>query len=369
VIDDLREPSFGNSPPFSLGVEEELFLVDPDNGRQLDARERVLGARLEPARGRITGEAHACEIELITDVCTTVADAVDVLSDLRRTVLGTGIGLIGSATHPTALEGESEISDSDRYRYIASQLGDALADPMAALHVHIGMPDPETAVRAFNGLRRHLPLIEALAANSPFRHGRDTGFASAREFAVRGWPRSGAPRAMDDYADFADFAERLMRAAKVPDYTFHWWKMRPHPRLGTVEVRALDVQSSPAHTAALVALVHCLAHHEADAPPGPSPAPEILEEASYRAGREGVAAQLPEVDGALRPLADVLTETLELARPAAVELSCVGELEGIHDLLRDGGGAGMQRADHQRGDMPEVLRGLCERTAGRSTVL
>jgi carboxylate-amine ligase len=368
VVDDLLEPSFGNSAPFSLGVEEELFLVDPDDGRQLDARERVLSAGLEPARGEITGEAHACEIELITDVCTTVADAAVVLSDLRRAVLGTGIGLIGSATHPTALEGESEISDSDRYRYIASQLGDALADPMAALHVHIGMPDAETAIRAFNGLRRHLPLVEALAANSPFRHGRDTGFASAREFSVRAWPRSGAPRALDDYADFANFAERLMRAADVPDYTFHWWKLRPHPRLGTVEVRALDVQSSPAHTAALVALVHCLARHEADAPPGPSPAPEILEEASYRAGREGVAARLPDADGVLRPLAEVLAEALELARPAAVELSCAGELEGIHDLLRDGGGAGMQRADHRRGDMPEVLRGLCERTAGRSPV-
>jgi carboxylate-amine ligase len=361
--DDLLEPSFGSARPFSLGVEEELFLVDPGDGHQIDGREGVLDANLTPARGEITGEAHACEIELITDICTSAGDAIAVLSDLRRMVLGTGIGLIGSATHPTALEAESEISDTDRYRYISAQLGDALADPVAALHVHVGMPDAKTAIRAFNGLRRHLPLIEALAANSPFRHGRDTGFASAREFSVRSWPRSGAPRAMADYADFAAFAERLKRAAEVPDYTFHWWKLRPHPRLGTVEVRALDVQSSPTQTASLVALVHCLARHEAEAPPRPSPAPEILEEASYRAGREGVAAQLPDAEGTPRPLVDVLAETLELARGAAAELDCVEELEGVHDLLRTGGGAGMQRADHLRGGMPEVLRGLYERTA------
>ena len=189
--DDLREPRFGDGVPYSLGVEEELFLVNPDDGCQVDAREQVLDGVADPDRGEITGEVHACQIELITDVCSTSAEAVDVLANLRRTVLATGIGLIGSATHPAAAEGEATISNRQRYRYIAEQLGDALATPVAALHVHVGMPDAETAIRAFNGLRRHLPLIEALGANSPFRHGHDTGFASARELSLRAWPRSG----------------------------------------------------------------------------------------------------------------------------------------------------------------------------------
>jgi carboxylate-amine ligase len=361
--DDLREPRFGESAPFTLGVEEELFLVHAGDGRQLDARESVLADVVEPGRGQITGEVHACEVELITDVCASAGEAVGVLTDLRRAVTDTGIGLVGSAVHPTAPAGEAEISDTERYRYIADQLGDALADPMAALHVHVGVPDAETAIRVFNGLRRHLPLLEALGANSPFQHGGDTGFASAREFGVRAWPRSGAPRELADYADFVAFAERLMRAAAVPDYTFHWWKLRPHPRLGTVEIRAVDVQSSLSHTAALVAFVHCLARHEAEAEPKSSPPPEILEEASYRAGREGVAAELPDADGNPRALADVLAETLELARPVAVELGCGEELEGIHDLVRVGGGAGAQRSDRQRGGMAAVLTGLLERTS------
>jgi carboxylate-amine ligase len=359
---ELREPAFGTGIPYSLGVEEELFLVDPADGRQLDARERVLDQVAEPKRGEITGEVHACQIELITDVCATSAEAVEVLADLRRTVLATGIGLIGSATHPTAAEGETEISDRQRYRYIAELLGDALATPVAALHVHVGMPDAETAIRAFNGLRRHLPLIEALGANSPFRHGRDTGFASARELSLRAWPRSGAPREMADYEDFVRFAERLTRAAEVPDYTFHWWRLRPHPRLGTVEIRALDVQSRLERTASLVALIHALARHEAESECPPSPPAEILEEASYRARREGLAAELPDADGHPRPLTDVLDETLALARPAAAEIGCLEQLTGIETLAAEGGGASAQRSDFERGGTQEVLKGLLGRT-------
>jgi carboxylate-amine ligase len=362
MADPLREPRFGAEEPFALGVEEELFLVDAGDGRQLNARERVLDAVGDLPRGEVTGEVHACQVELITDVCTTVSDAVGVLGDLRRAVLATGVGVLGSATHPTADEGAAEVSDRERYRFIAEQLGDALITPVASVHVHVGMPDAETAIRAFNGLRRHLPLFEALAANAPFRHGRDTGFASAREIALREWARSGTPRAMADYDDFLTYADRLTRAAAVPDYTFHWWKLRPHPRLGTVEVRALDAQSSPSQLASLVALVHALARHEASADPVAGPPPEILEEASYRAGRSGVAAELPGADGGLRPVADVFEEALALARPFAEELGCDAELAELPALVASGGGARMQREDHARGGMEGVLAGLLERT-------
>ncbi len=362
MVEHLRYPSFDSEHPFSLGVEEELFLVDPRDGRQLDAREDVLRSVSRPPRGSITGELHACEVELITGTCSTVSEAVDQLCELRGLVAETGIGAIGSATHPSAPEGTSRVSDTDRYEFIARQLGDAMISPVAAMHVHVGMPDPETAIRAFNGMRRHLPLLEALAANSPYRHGRDSGFASARELSLRAWPRSGAPRAMVDYDDFVAYAKRLDRAAGVPDYTFDWWKLRPHPKLGTIEVRALDVQSSPWHAAGLVALVHSLALHEATAEEAPpAPAPEILEEASYHAGREGLAAELPDAEGYRSPVEEVLAAALEIARPCAERLGCGAELERVPVLVGEGGGAGLQRRDHERGGMEAVLAGLLER--------
>lgn len=138
-------------------------------------------------------------------------------------------------------------------------LGDAVVTPVGGMHVHVGMPDAETAIRTFNGLRRDLALLQALAANSPFRHGRDTGLASSREVPLRAWPRSGAPRAMGDFQRFPRDEPAAEPRGGCPDYTWFWWKLRSHPRLGTVEIRSLDAQTSLADAAALVALVHCLA--------------------------------------------------------------------------------------------------------------
>jgi carboxylate-amine ligase len=316
-------------------------------------------------RGTVERELHACQLELISDVCTGTAEAIDMLDGLRRAVVDAGAGLLGSGTHPAAAEGDAEITDKERYERIRDLLGDAVATPVGGLHIHVGMPDPETAIRAFNGLRRHLPLLQALAANSPFRHGRDTGLASAREVTIRGWPRSGVPRAMRDFEDFCATAALLARAADVPDYTWFWWKLRPHPRLGTVEVRALDAQASLDDTAGLVALAHCLARHAADADPQPDPPAEVLEEGAFRAARFGVGAQLPDAEGSLRPVTELLDAALEVARPHGDELGCADALDVLPGLVRRGGGAGRQRAVHEIAGMGALLRELTALTAGR----
>ncbi len=364
--DDHIENAFGSGEPFSVGVEEELFLVDPITGRQANASTAVQD-RLGVVHGAVERELHACQMELITDVCRSAGEAVGQLRDLRWAVLETGAGLLGSGTHPSAIEGEAEITDKERYERIRELLGDAVATPVGGLHIHVGMPDADTAIRVFNGLRRHLPLLQALAANSPFRHGRDTGLASAREVTLRGWPRSGVPRAMRDFGDFRASAELLARAADVPDYTWFWWKLRPHPRLGTVEVRALDAQASLEDTAGLVALTHCLARHAAEAGPEPDPPAEVLDEGVFRAARFGVSARLPDAEGRLRPVDELLTEALALARRHAPELHCSDQLDVLPALLKRGGGAGRQRAFHQIAGMDALLRDLTELTgAGTS---
>jgi carboxylate-amine ligase len=353
---------FGTGRPFSLGVEEELFLVDPVTGVQIDAAVAVLD-RLGPVEGGVERELHACQVELITDVCTTAGEATAALGGLRRAVLATGAGVLGSGTHPDAPEGMADISDKERYERIRDLLADAVADPTGGLHVHVGMPDAETAIRAFNALRRHLPLLQALSANSPYRHGRDTGLASAREVTMRGWPRSGVPRAMRDFEDFCSRSAMLTRAASVPDYTWFWWKLRPHPRLGTVEVRALDAQSSLDDLAALVALVHCLARESATAPPEPDLPAEILDEGAFRAARYGTAAELPDAEGRLRPVEALLDDALALAAPHAAELGCADELDGVRGLLEHRGGAGRQRAAYAIAGMGGLLRNATALTA------
>jgi glutamate---cysteine ligase / carboxylate-amine ligase len=353
--------AFGSGPPFTVGVEEELFLVDPMTGAQINASTAVQ-ERVGSVQGTVERELHACQVELITEVCASAGEAIEKLDGLRRAVVATGAGLLGSGTHPSAAEGEAEITDKERYERIRDLLGDAVATPVGGLHIHVGMPDPDTAIRAFNGLRRHLPLLQALAANSPFRHGRDTGLASAREVTIRGWPRSGVPRAMRDFEDFCAAAALLGRAADVPDYTWFWWKLRPHPRLGTVEIRALDAQASLEDTAALVALTHCLAHHAAQSDPGPDPPAEVLEEGAFRAARFGVTARLPDADGYLRTVSELLEAALAVARRHANDLDCADALDVLPALLRRGGGAGRQRAAHEIGGMGALLRELTELT-------
>jgi carboxylate-amine ligase len=359
---------FGTSDPYSLGVEEELFLVDPVTGRQANASAAVL-ERLGPVVGSVAPELHACHVELITPICRDSAEAATALAGLRRAVLETGAGLLGSGAHPSAQEGEAAITDRARYERIRVLLGDAVATPVGGLHIHVGMPDPDTAIRAFNGLRRHLPLLQALSANSPFRHGHDTGLASAREVTVRGWPRSGVPRAMGDFEDFRAAARRLARAADVPDYTWFWWKLRPHPRLGTVEIRALDVQVTLEDTAALVALAHCLAQHAAEANASADPPAEILEEGIFRAARFGVDAELPDAEGYLHPVAELLDAALEASSGPAARFGYERELSRLGDLLARGGGAGRQRELYAIGGMDSLLRELTALTGASAAAV
>lgn len=358
-----RTDSFGSSEPFTVGVEEELFLVDPVTGRQTNSSGAVL-ARLGTVSGRVERELHACQVELITSVHSRVSAAVRELAELRRAVTDTGAGICGSGTHPSAREGDAEITDKERYERIHFLLGDAVVTPVGGLHIHVGMPDRESAIKAFNGLRRDLPLLQALAANSPFRHGRDTGLASARELSLRAWPRAGTPRALRDYGDFCELSRLLTRAADVPDYTWFWWKLRPHPRLGTVEVRALDAQASLRDTAALSALVHCLARGAAEGGATDDPAPELVEEGMFRAARFGVHGELPDATGRRRAVSDLLEDALARAARWATELECEEELAALPELLLHGGGAGRQRAAYEIAGMDAVLRGLAELSRG-----
>jgi carboxylate-amine ligase len=357
--------SFGSGRPFAIGVEEELFLVDPVTGQQVNSAAAVVD-RLPSniLEGEITPELHACQVELISAPFAYAIDAVQALGKMRRTVLETGAGLLAAGTHPSALEGEAEITDKERYERIRDLLGDAAVTPVAGLHIHVGMPDPEAAIRVFNGLRRHLPLLQALGANSPFRHGRDTGLASAREVTIRAWPRSGVPRAMRDFADFTAMAELLVRAAGVPDYTWFWWKLRPHPRLGTVEVRGIDVQTTHEETAAVAALVHCLCRHELESGDRtPDPPAEVVEEGMFRAARFGVRAELPDHEGRSRPVPQLLADVLEAVRGHAAELNCAEQLALLPGLVVRGGGAGRQRRFYEIAGMNALLRDLTRVTA------
>jgi carboxylate-amine ligase len=353
--------AFGQRHDFTLGVEEELLLVDGqthalahDSGRLVD----TLG--MDPAAVR--HDIYEAQIELSSPVSRDAAAATAELGGLRAAVIGAGSTPMGAGIHPAAEFGDVRIVGQPRYTDQQDYLGGVVArTPDCALHVHVGMPDPDSAVRACNGLREHLPLLHALAANSPFWHGVDAKLASARFVLRRGFPRVEVPRAFRDFEDWERAIQPMLAAGGLPDYTYLWWDARPHPNLGTVEVRVMDAQSSLERVAGLAALVHGLAIHEALSPRREWLEREPIEESIFWATSHGLAAKLYS-GGRLQPVPDLAREAVELARPHLRELGAEAPLDEIDGILADGGGADLQRQAFKNGGMPAVLERLVAET-------
>jgi carboxylate-amine ligase len=359
-------PAFGApGRDFALGVEEELIVVDRATLALSHTGVAVLDRMDVPAgAGSAHPDTYAALIELTSPVSADAEAGVRAVAALRERARAAGATLLGAGIHPEGAFGDVVHVPERRYDEIHAQLRGLLRrTPTCALHVHVGMPDADTAIRVYNGLREHLPLLQALAANSPFWHGVDSGLASARAQLFRGYPRGDIPPAFGSFAEFEETVEAVVRAGDAPDYTFLWWDIRPHPRLGTVEVRAMDAQSSLWTVAGIVGLVHGLARAAAeDERRTPWTPREALMESSFRAARDGMAATLWH-DGALRPVPEIARAAIERARPFARELGSDGALAELERLLAEGGGADRQRAAHARGGMPALLRHLAAETA------
>jgi glutamate---cysteine ligase / carboxylate-amine ligase len=358
VAHGIPEVNFGRGPSFRLGVEEEFILVDAETGAVSHTGTEVL-ARLPPEseHGRYAPDTYEAEIELKAPVSSDAVEAAEHLGHLRRAVREAGAAAIGSGLHPAAEFGDVEHVKGERYAAIVAMLrGLITRTPTAATHVHVGMPDPATAILAYNGLRSHLPLLQALSANSPFWFGKDSGFDAARAQLFRAYPRATIPRAFRGFGDYERTIEAIVSSAEIADYTFLWWDVRPHPLLGTVEVRAMDAQSDLRTVAGLAALVHGLALHEV-ASPSPAIDSGILMESSFRAARDGLRATIWS-DGALAPVADVARRAVALARRHVDSPA----LEEIERILTDGNGADRQRAVHGREGMGGLIRHLAAET-------
>jgi carboxylate-amine ligase len=357
-----REHNFGKSEPLTIGVEEELLLID-ERRRLWPGAEAVIEGVAAEVRESVSTEIFAAQIELKTGICGDAGEAVAELGGLRDAVRATGARLLGAGLHPDdENEGTAQLIAKDRYDVVKENLASLLNTPPSGLHVHVGMPDPETAVAVANAMRVHLPLLAALAANSPFREGRDSGLASSRAAVVRAYPRFEMPRGFRDYEEFVSVADQLIAAAGVEDYTYIWWDVRPHPRLGTVEVRGMDVQPSVAANCGLAALIQALAAREIDAPTTSELHREALEESYYQAGRHGLEARLMVASGEARPAREVAAAALAAVRPYAEELGGDGGLEEIDRILAEGNGAERQRGAAEEGGIEAVLEFLARET-------
>ncbi|MFL5842087.1 MAG: YbdK family carboxylate-amine ligase [Thermoleophilaceae bacterium] len=343
--------------PFRVGVEEELLLVDPRTHALAHESSRILAAIGETSAD-IKHDLYEAQIELASPPSTDVGEAVAALRLHRAEVREAGGCLLGAGVHPSAEFGDVQIVDAERYmRECANLRGIVQRTPDCALHVHVGIPDREMSIVVYNALREHLPLLVGLSGNSAFWHGSDSGFSCTRMVLRRAYPRTEVPPAFRDWADYEQTVQYVLDAGEVPDYTFLWWDVRPHPNLGTVELRVMDAQASLRDVESLSALVHGLACHAAENGAPEATAREALAESAFRATRDGVRATLWS-GGRIRPLGEIAADGVELARPYAGDAA-----DDVMRIVREGNGADRQRAWFAGGGMARVLAGLVDETA------
>jgi glutamate---cysteine ligase / carboxylate-amine ligase len=358
---DLWESRFGIEPPFSLGVEEELLLVGRDN-RLADRSARIV-READPAEGDVDHELFKAMVESRSGISANVRQAIAALREIRRELVDSSTRIMGVGVHPTALPGEGDVHQMPRYALIEDSLQGVLRTPICGQHIHVGMPDAETAVRAYNGIRVHIPLLNALAANSPFWFGEDSGLASSRTVIFRSYPRAAMAPEFDDFGHFCRVTRQVCTAGRLEDYTHIWWDARIHPGLGTIEVRAADTQFDLRRAAALSALVHCLTRLESERDQGDIPAREALAESSFQATRHGLDAELLNRRGDLVPVRDLARECMDKAATVAGDLDCEEELGYVETILEEGSGADLQRSVHHQNGMAGLLAYLVRETA------
>jgi glutamate---cysteine ligase / carboxylate-amine ligase len=348
-------------------VEEELMLLDPSTWSLAQASDAVLAGLSDDLRRHAAPETHAAVIELKTDVQQDVDGITAELAALRRRLAGEldaiGLAVAASGTHPLAVWQETEISGAPRYRGVDESMRLlARREPTMALHVHVGVPSADDGVQVLGGLRRSLPILLALSANSPFCQGRDGGFASSRTVIFQGFPRTGPPRAFPDYADYVEAVDALISSTAIPDPSFLWWDVRLQPRLGTVEMRVMDVQSTVADVAPLVALVQSLARLELEGEPASDvPSTEVLAENRFLAARDGMDARLIDPRaGRLVPVRELLESLVDACRPHAAALGCTAALERALRLAGEGGAERQRAIAAGTGSLERVVARLAD---------
>jgi glutamate---cysteine ligase / carboxylate-amine ligase len=372
----VLEHKFGDSPPFTLGAEEEYMLLDPVSFDLVQHVDTVLTAVQDGEfTERIGPELMQSVVEISTPVCRTAADVDSELRRLRSyvTEIARSQDLrVGSAgTHPFSLFERQRITARDRYRNLVDQLQYvARRELIFGLHIHVAVDDPDKAIHVMSALLPHLAELLALSASSPFWRGEATGLASSRQMVFAAFPRSGPPPRFRDYADYAEVVGQLEKTGCIADYTHIWWDIRPHPRFGTIEVRVMDAVSRVEDTTALAAYVQGLVKYYSDAYDAGRELPSyhriLTTENKWLGARYGLEAPVMDLVTGRRnrvPVAQLVRRALREIEPHARELGSDRELEGIRDILARGNGADRQlRVFNANRDIVEVVSEIADAT-------
>ena len=355
----MIESKFHETASFTVGVEEELMVLDAETlALAPRAAELIAAAESAGLPGTLKSELFASALELNTGVCASAAEGATALDGLRRGAARLaeerGLRLAAAGSHPFSPAQEQEIADEPRYLEFVEYAGiSARRQGVSGLHVHVGMPSAEACFHVLEGVLPWLPVVLAWSANSPYFGGEETGLLSNRAEILGQLPRHGAPPAFRSYSEWEEFAERFISLGVADDYTRFWWDIRPHPRFGTLEIRMPDQPTALDRTVGFVALLKGLCDAVLEMAPVPyDPAARgLYQQNRWSASRFGLAAELVHPDGERTVRASDLAA--ELATLAGVDALDPARMEADRQLE-------VGRAD----GLEAVCADLVERTLG-----
>ena len=341
--------------PLTLGIEEELHVVDATRGDLVPRAADVIAAA-RPALGDLVGcELNLCQVETRSPVCRTLDEVDDFVHRSRAALVDAaapfGLGVVADATHPFGRWQDQRVDRSRlRYRALEDTYQElARQQIICGCHVHVGVPDPDVLVGALTMVRGWLPVLLALSASSPFWQGRDSGYASFRQQIWRRWPTAGLPPSLYSAREYDRVVADLVAAGAVPDATYLYWDARPSARYPTLEVRVLDTCLDPDDAVAIAGLIRALVWTCVHEPGTVAGAPgllrtEVIEAAMWNAGRYGLEGRLWSPCTGDGPASAVVDELLLRCAPG---LRAHDDEERVVDaigrILQRGNGATLQR--------------------------
>jgi carboxylate-amine ligase len=377
-VEQRRSARRSAAPPtrhrqLTIGVEEEFLLLDPLTAAPMPVVAEAVRALPGGVREHSRLEFHSSQMEMVTPVCTDLLELRRQLQHHRRVAAAAGeaagarLVAVGAGLVP---DDQAHVTDLPRYAEMAERFGALARDPgVCGCHVHVGVPDRESAVQVCNHLRPWLPVIQAMCANSPLHSGVDSGFASWRYALFGRWPSVGPTPYLESVAHYERLVEQLVTAGVIMDEAMVYWFARPSARYPTVEVRVGDVCSTAGEAVLIAGLVRglvatALAAVEAGVVAAQVP-DSVLSAAHWRAARDGLSGELLDLGtGRLRPAWRLVADLVAAVRPALVahgDLPLV--MQQLRALRATGTGAQRQRAVFQRtGEVPAVLAELAAQT-------
>jgi carboxylate-amine ligase len=343
---------------FTLGIEEEFAIIDPETRELRSHIQEILEGGKVTLKEQIKPEMHQSVVELGTEICQSIVDArthvIELRSRLAELAGRSGLRIASVGTHPFSHWRDQLITQGERYQEIVKDMQQlARANLIFGLHVHVGIPDRQSAIHVMNQARYFLPHIYALSANSPFWVGQDTGLKGYRLKVFERFPRTGIPDAFESLSEYEDYCKLLVKTGCVDNAKKIWWDIRLHPFFDTLEVRVCDAQTRVDDTLAIAALIQAIIaklfkllwrnttfriYRR-----------RLLDENRWRAARYGIDGKLidfgKESEVEERSL---LNELLEFVASEADELGTHREMAHIERIMREGTGADRQLATFGR---------------------